>query len=209
MPHSAYFKNDDVMKQFYAQAGQRKALSRLGVCRTANFGDFWRLVYRRTAFRKLKHLSLWYIDCSSKASRLFAKRSSWCSVEVLNVSTRRSVTPRTSAYFIVRFLSSCTMPKELYVYHYDGCGIESFALESRARLRHYKQYDSQGGKLKITTSKNRASLKLLLATALKVVVAESLMLTQECSKNFRESFGHKELQYWEHIDWKNVGKFLE
>ena len=89
---NAYFVNDDALRELYERVLRLKFLSVMCVLETQHIGDFWRFVYRGSAFKSLKRLTLFGIDPSSQASRLFAKCSSWCKVQALYLSLVQSTT---------------------------------------------------------------------------------------------------------------------
>ena len=89
--------------------------------------------------------------------------------------------------------------EELRFFYFEGCGVESFALEQRAKTIHIRGHNAQRNKLWITTSKNRASMKHLLAKIWSTRNPESICLTYSCSCKMRSLFEPATLEYWEDI----------
>ena len=195
-----HFKNDNVMKEFFARLLELKQLSNIQIYHPENHGDFWRIIYRRSVFKKLKLLSLTEIVPCSKASRLFAKYSSWCAVDRLEFYRPQNDSPTTSAFFILQVLSSCTNPTEI---GFNGSGIEAFALDARIKIID----DLQQRKLRITTLNYRVNLKHLLVIVWKAPVSEQTGVTYLCLRKIRKIFEQTQLQYWKHIDKRNVDEF--
>ena len=201
----AYFVNDQVMEEFWTRLLQLAQLSRFVSHDADKIGDFSKIIHWRSNFSKLQHLTLCRFIPNSRASSLLAKGSAWCNVEHLKLDRPRKETPTTAGCFVWNVLSNCTNPRTLLFYNFKGGNIEAFALERRARTIEKKS--AQPRSLQITTSKNRVSLKHLLARTLKLSTSEVILLTPTCSSKIRYTFQCSELQYWKHIGTKKVGKY--
>ena len=204
---NAYFANDHVMKAFFERTLQLKSLSAVYVSQADSIGDFWRLVYRRSTFKTLRHLYLNGISPCSRASILFAKYSSWYNLDVLCFDWPRNEIPATSAYFIMTLISTCTVQKELHFLNFRGCGLESFALANRVRNKDVKLHSELSSTLRIPTSENRANLRHLFDKAYRASGSEIVMLTASYSQKMRRSFKQSEWKYLKSLDRRNIASF--
>ena len=194
------FTSAEVKEELMTRVLRLSELSEVCIYDTDTIGPFWRLIYHRRRYDKLQALFLREFTADSQASRLFAKYSSWCNVDTLELERPRGRTSKADVCFIWILLTSCLSVKCLRFSDFMGCGIEPFALESRRRKREdFLRNDNRSRELIITTSAKRASLKNLLSKAMQLSKLESVAFTNSCVGKVREAFELSEWRYWAHI----------
>ena len=192
------FSSDHVRKEFLERLLNLNHLSHFLSYDVVKVGDFHRLIYRSNVANTLVYLNLRRIIPDSRASKLFAKHACFCKIVELQFDVNYGDRLANSAYFVSRILSTCTNGKELHFLNFNGCGVEPFALENRNR-KFAELNNSSPGTLGVTTIESRASMKHLMAKAMKVSSSETVSFTWSCTQKISRLFKGAEEQYWYHI----------